>query len=125
MTTAAERDAFNRIVDEVLDALPAPVRARLGPIPVLVEDEPPAWALSEMGIEARRGEADLCGLHTGGELDDSGQPAPQQIYLFRGPIFRLCETEDDLREEVRITLLHEIAHHFGYSDADLESIGYD
>ena len=84
---------------------------------VLVEDEPP------------EGEPDdLLGLYDGVALTErdsmnSGQ-LPDRILVFRGPLLDLVESEDELVEEVRITVVHEIAHHFGIDDARLHELGY-
>ena len=84
---------------------------------MLVEDEPP------------EGEPDdLLGLYDGVALTErdstnSGQ-LPDRILIFRGPLLDLVESEDELVEEVRITVVHEIAHHFGIDDDRLHELGY-
>ena len=50
---------------------------------------------------------------------------PDRIVIFRGPTLRMCETEEDVVDEVHITVVHEIAHHFGIDDDRLHELGYD
>lgn len=130
MTSTAERDEFDEALEAVVASLPEHVREMLEELPVIVEDEPPEWALKELGIVARRGESDLCGLHSGIPLTEQGRvfgdmPAPQSIYVFRGPLLRLAGGElAALKQEIKITLLHEIGHHYGMTEDDLEALGY-
>ena len=49
---------------------------------------------------------------------------PDRIFIYRGPLLDMCETEEELDEEVRITVVHEVAHHFGIDDARLHDLGY-
>ena len=83
---------------------------------VLVEDEPPA------------DDPDLLGLYDGvalTERDATCCPScPDRIFIYRGPLLDMCETEEELVEEVRITVVHEVAHHFGIDDDRLHDLGY-
>ena len=83
---------------------------------VLVEDEPPA------------DDPDLLGLYDGVALTerygDYGMELPDRIFIYRGPLSRMCEDAEDLEEEVRITVVHEVAHHFGIDDDRLHDLGY-
>lgn len=123
-----QRDNFDSFLEEVLKELPDFVRLQLDEIPVIVEDEPSADLLKEMGL--RGGEpSDLCGLHSGIPLTERTPSAPSiqnsSILIFRGPILRLADGDEGiLEEEIRITLLHEIGHHFGFSEEELEEMGY-
>ncbi|HUP58076.1 MAG TPA: metallopeptidase family protein [Bdellovibrionota bacterium] len=130
MTSARERDEFDRIFEEVFDGLPDDVAELLEEVPVIVEDEPSREVLAEFGIKARPGEADLCGLHAGLPLPDRSvfEPStgPTRICLFRGPILRLADGRPRaLARQIRITLLHEIGHLFGFSEERLRDLGYD
>jgi len=135
----AERERFDRIFEEVLAELPAPILALLDEAPVILEDRPGRALLAELGLDP---ETDgLCGLHSGVPLTersvhDSGV-MPETIHLFREGIVDEAggwdEDEDDegpfggeeaVRREIRITLLHEIGHHFGLDEDDLERLGY-
>jgi predicted Zn-dependent protease with MMP-like domain len=122
-----KRDRFDSLLESVLQELPEFVRKQLEEIPVIVEDEPSPELLEEMGLE--EGESDLCGLHSGVPLTERAPTIPSvqgsSILLFRGPILRLASgDEKTLEEEIRITLLHEIGHHFGFSEEELEEMGY-
>ncbi len=111
-------------------ALPAHLLELLEEVPLIVEDEPSRQLAEEMGLEP--GE-DLCGLHWGVALthrsvEHSGG-MPDRMMLFRGPIMRVANwrrggDRAGLREQIRITLLHEIGHHFGLDEDDLERLGY-
>jgi predicted Zn-dependent protease with MMP-like domain len=109
--------AFDALVDQALDDIPDELAALVHNVVVLVEDEPP------------EGEPDdLLGLYDGVALTERwGTPPvelPDRIFVFRGPLLDLCESEEELVEEVRITVVHEIAHHFGIDDARLHELGY-
>lgn len=110
--------------------LPPEFRDELKTLPVLVEDEPPPHLLEEFGIDPQSRDSDLCGLHWGVPLDERSVSEssfePNALFLFRGPIFRLADGDPaELEEQIWITLLHELGHHFGLSEEDLEELGYD
>ena len=141
--TPADRDRFDTLLERVIEALPVGVASRLDEIPIVVEDHPSdalRRALIADGTIADDDEAaDLCGLHTGVALtersiEDAGV-LPDQIHLFREGIVSLALDQDPggswqaaaewaILEEIRITLLHEIGHHFGLDEEDLEGLGY-
>jgi predicted Zn-dependent protease with MMP-like domain len=105
---------FEELVQEALDGLPNDVRARMSNVAVVVEDEPPPGQR-------------LLGLYQGVPLTRrSGWyngALPDKITIFRGPIERMVgDDEELLRREVKHVVLHEIAHHFGISDARLVEI---
>jgi predicted Zn-dependent protease with MMP-like domain len=105
--------AFDRLVQEALDALPPWVQDRLAAVAVVVEAEPPAEE-----------DPDLLGLYTGPTLFEEGScTAPPMIRIFQRPHERLCRTRAELRREVAETVLHEIAHHFGLNERDLDRLG--
>jgi predicted Zn-dependent protease with MMP-like domain len=104
-------DPFEEAIDDALNSLPADLRAAMSNVEIVVEDEPP---------DGRP----LLGLYHGVPLPRrtsrySGV-LPDKISVFRGPITRLAAGNPDrLRREVRHVVLHEIAHHFGITDARL------
>jgi predicted Zn-dependent protease with MMP-like domain len=112
-----ERERFDALVDQALDGIPDELASLVHNLVVLVEDEPP------------EGEPDdLLGLYDGFAITErdstlSGQ-LPDRIFVFRGPLLDMCSTEEELVEEVRITVVHEIAHHFGIDDRRLHELGY-
>ncbi len=119
--------------------MPPRIHELLDEAPVILEDRPSAAVLKDLGIDPE--EDDLCGLHTGLPLthrsvNDNGV-LPDLIHLYRRGIIDHAggweEGEDEegpyggeerIREEIRITLLHEIGHHFGLDEDDLEQLGY-
>ena len=110
-------EQFESIVEESLDEVPEELMAMLDNVVFLVEDEPPA------------DDPELLGVYDGVPLTerDAGWGLgnlPDRITLFRGPLTRMCEDLDDLRDEIAITVVHEIAHHFGIDDAALHELGW-
>jgi predicted Zn-dependent protease with MMP-like domain len=109
-------DEFDDLVSEALDTLPPQLAALLDNVVVLVEDEPPA------------DDPDLLGLYDGIPLTarDSSYTfvPPDRILIFRGPLTRMCHDAEELVEEVRITVVHEVAHHFGIDDQQLHDWGW-
>lgn len=138
--TRRERERFDELFEEVLDGLPLGLHELLDEAPVILDDRPTKKLLRELGMDPD--EDDLCGLHTGVPLtqrtvQDSGQ-LPDVIHLFREGIIEHAGGwkegvdeegpyggEDRIREEIRITLLHEIGHHFGLDEDDLARLGYE
>jgi predicted Zn-dependent protease with MMP-like domain len=132
MVRPNHRRQFDQILDRLVEELPAHIHHVIEEIPVIVDDEPDDDLLDEMGLDPSTSE--LCGLHWGIPLtrrsvEHSGV-LPDQIHLFRGPIIRLASrgrrgpTLGNLERQIRITLLHEIGHHFGLDEADLAQLGY-
>lgn len=127
--TAAERDEFDRLLEEIFTELPEMVHDLLEEVPVIVEDEPTIEIQKEMDAYVPGEPSDLCGLHWGVPLPEQSVMDPARdvpvIKLFRGPIYRLAgASKRQLRRQIRITLLHEIGHHFGFSEEKLEEMGY-
>lgn len=107
---------FDRLVDEALDALPVEIAARVHNVVVLVEEDAP------------RADPDLLGIYDGVALTERAAnhagDLPDRILLFRANLLVMCDTPEQLADEVRITVVHEIAHHFGIDDARLDELGY-
>lgn len=108
---------FESIVGDSLDEVPERLMAMLDNVVFLVEAEPPA------------DEPDLLGLYDGVPLTERGSGwglgnLPDRITLFQGPLTRMCDDLDDLREEIAVTVVHEIAHHFGIDDESLHELGW-
>lgn len=109
---------------EQLAAIPPELRRHLGDLIIRVDDFPDEETMEEMDLESP---FDLLGLYRGVDLlqrSVSDQPqALDMIYLYRRPLLDYwCETEEDLTRIVRHVLIHEIGHHFGFSDDDMERI---
>jgi predicted Zn-dependent protease with MMP-like domain len=109
-------EAFDRLVAEALDEVPRELAALIDNCVILVEDYPPP------------GEPDLLGLYDGVPLTERGETyagaLPDRILIFRQPTLALCDSLEQVVEEVHITVVHEIAHHFGIDDARLHELGY-
>ena len=110
------RARFEELVADALDQVPAPLMRLLSNVVILVEDESPADG------------PELLGLYEGYALTDRGWDyagvLPDRITIFRNPILRSCTTEQEVTEEVTVTVVHEIAHHFGIDDARLHRLGW-
>jgi predicted Zn-dependent protease with MMP-like domain len=116
-------DEIAAIAEAALEELPARARALLQGVPIVIAERP-AEADVEAGFDPR-----ALGLFSGTAYPDNssmgGQPGLTQIVLFRRSLERVAGNEDELRDEVRTTLLHETGHFFGMDDADLEEVGLD
>lgn len=114
---------FERLVREALDELPEEYAKFVANVTVIVEEEPPVDVLED--LEMDEGD-DLLGLYQGQSLDknsffSAGGEMPARISIYRGPILRLCRTKEEVVQEVRDTVVHEIGHHFGLDDEDMPS----
>ncbi|WP_345215440.1 metallopeptidase family protein [Georgenia halophila] len=115
------REAFEDAVSEALDLIPPELADRMDNVVVLVEDEPTADQLAEA--------EDLLGIYEGTPLTErdswwAAGSLPDRITIFRGPTLRLCESKEEVVEEVAVTVVHEIAHHFGIDDRRLHDLGW-
>ncbi|MDP1830444.1 MAG: metallopeptidase family protein [Geothrix sp.] len=116
--------AFRRLVDEALGLVPAEFRPYLDGVPVVIEAWAPDALLDEMGIPE---DDTLYGLYSGRALTDGPSESgelPSRITIYRGPLLEDCLDEDDLREEIATTVIHEIAHHFGIGEERLKELGW-
>lgn len=119
------RGRFLRLVRRALAGLPPPFRERLSNIDVVVERRPGRDDLREADLPP--GES-LYGLYSGvplTERGDYGLVLPDKITIFQEPLERAFPDEAELVDEVRKTVLHEIAHHFGISDEKLAEMGME
>ncbi|WP_285551389.1 metallopeptidase family protein [Actinoplanes regularis] len=109
------RERFEELVGEALDEVPAELLSLMNNVVFLVEDASPDGD-------------DLLGLYEGTALTNRGWDyagvLPDRITIYRLPTLRVCDTEDDVVEEVAITVVHEIAHHFGIDDHRLHELGW-
>ena len=113
-----DRRAFDRIVREVLQTLPAAFRERIDNLAVMVEEWPDADADDDLADDD-----DLLGLYQGvpyGHRESGYSMAlPDRITIYRQPILAASRSEAEAREEIRLTVLHEIGHYFGLADDEL------
>ena len=109
-------EEFESLVAVALDRVPPQLAALLDNVVVLVEDE---------HLE----EPDLLGLYMGTPLTERGASyagaLPDTVTIYRLPTCEMCETAEEVAEEVEITVVHELAHHFGIDDDRLADLGYD
>jgi predicted Zn-dependent protease with MMP-like domain len=106
---------FDDLVNEALDSLPPEIAAGLKNVAVVVEDENPE-------------DPDLFGLYHGVPLPERGDMSgmlPDKISVYRIPLEESFSDPDDLREEIRITVLHELGHYFGLDEERIAELGYD
>ena len=114
-------EEFGALVEQALAELP-PAYARLArDVSVVVEEEPPPEILEDLELDSAD---DLLGLYQGlspahESFFQSGGQQPPRIAIYRGPILRLCETAEDVRREVRDTVVHELGHHVGLDDEEM------
>ena len=102
-------EAFEEAVADALDTIPASLTEAMDNVVVLIEPEPPSDA------------PELLGVYDGTPLTERGDwwaagALPDRITIFQGPLERMCESADELREEIAIAVEHEVAHHFGLDD---------
>lgn len=110
------REAFEELVSQALDRIPPELTRVMDNVAVFVEDEPPA------------DDPELLGLYEGTPLTDRGEwyagVLPDRISIYMGPTLRYCETPEAVVHEVAVTVIHEIAHHFGINDDRLHELGW-
>lgn len=114
------RDDFERLVGRALDELPEEFARVMENVAVVVEDEPSAELLLEMGMDPELD--DLLGLYQGVPLsarDSFYSALPDRIVIYRGPICRATSTRREAIREIRDTVVHELGHHFGFEEEDL------
>lgn len=119
----ARRARFRRLVERALRGLPDSIRDRLDNVEIVVVDEP-----SEEQFRASDEDDDeLFGLYEGTPLSERGSSytmvMPDRIVIFRGPLERTFSDPIEIAEEVRITVLHELAHHFGFDEDRIADLG--
>ena len=117
------RDRFSRLVEEALQEIPARFRNEMQNVAVVVEDEPPPELLEEMEVEP--GDT-FFGLYQGTPLPERGwtygNTLPDRISIYQLPIEEACEDDEEIRDCVAETVIHEFGHYFGMSEEEIEEI---
>ncbi len=111
----SNRDRFEDLVRDAIDGVPEPFASALAEVPVIVRER------------SGPGTAPLYGMYTGIPLDERGGAMPilpSTIEIFMHPLVDDFPDEEALRSEVRITVLHELGHHLGMTEDDLDRLGY-
>lgn len=115
MAVRMEPQRFDELVADALDMIPPELAAAMDNVVILVEDRHPE-------------DPELLGLYEGVALterdSDYGGSLPDAITIYRDALLDVCETDDELVEEVAVTVIHEIAHHFGIDDHRLDELGW-
>ena len=105
---------FEELVVDALDEIPEQLHALMDNVSIVIED--------------RHEDEDLLGLYEGVPLtereDYGGLVMPDRITVYRVPLCEMCETPEEIVDEVRITVVHELAHHFGIDDDELHRLGW-
>lgn len=111
-----DAEAFESLVTDELDELPDEMVDGLDNVVFVVEDRP------------EDGSLDLLGLYDGIALTERDAygfgEMPDRIILYREPLLAICANEDELRDEIHVTLVHEIAHYYGIDDDRLHELGW-
>jgi predicted Zn-dependent protease with MMP-like domain len=137
--TPADRERFDRELERVLADMPPLVHQLLEKVQLVVEDYPSRKLMQDFGLKYRD---DLCGLYQGEPLIDpkdepeeelstvDGPVTSDSILIFREGIVAMSRNEREavsireLRKQIRITILHELGHHFGMTEDELDALGY-
>jgi len=124
LTTPPSLDDLAGLAEEALATIPAELRTHVGNIVLRVDDFPDEDVERDMELESP---FDLLGLYRGVDMlhKSVSDPRPQvdMIFLYRRPLLDYwCETGEDLASVVRHVLIHEIGHHFGFSDEDMDRL---
>jgi predicted Zn-dependent protease with MMP-like domain len=111
------RQEFEDAVAAALDEVPPELLRLMDNVVIFIEDEPPPQ------------DPDLLGVYDGIPLTERGEAwaagaLPDRITIFRGPLTRMCVDRDELLDEIAVTVVHEIAHHFGIDDERLHALGW-
>ncbi len=124
MISPPSLDDLDALARDALETIPATLRERITTVVIQVEDFPDADVEQDMALDSP---FDLLGLYQGISLDQQSvldvRHDVDRIFLYRRPLLDYwCETGEDLAHLVRHVLIHEIGHHFGFSDEDMEAL---
>lgn len=118
-----EREQFERLVSKALAGLNEEFRSKLENVAIGVQNWPTLDQLATVGLRYR---TELLGLYEGVPLTARGVHynlvSPDRITVFQKPVEAVCDTDEEIEEEIRSVLYHEIAHHFGIGDERLEEL---
>ena len=117
-----KREHFVKVVEEALDSLPQEFRSRIRNVAVLVEDKPPHQASRRPGRQGRL----LLGLFHGVPTTRKSifdlPTGPDHIVLYQKNIEAVCSSEAEVREQIRLTVIHELGHYFGMDENQLKDV---
>jgi len=122
MIAMSERE-FDQAVQDALAEIPDEFRPYLENVVIEVQRVPSAKLLADEDVPE-----DILGLYVGVPLEEQGSEysghLPDRVLIFRDTLCDMCETREELIDEIRVTVLHEIGHHFGLDEDRLEELGY-
>lgn len=125
MAHHVSKSKFAELVERALAELPEPFDQALEEVPIEIRDRPTREQLEQLGLKSRDL---LLGLYHGRPRTErsveDGWRMPDVIYIFQEDVELVSKDEDDLVRQVRTTVLHELGHHFGMSEEDLDELGY-
>ena len=117
------RRQFESVVSDALDGLPDELAELMSNVAIQIEETPDRETMADLGLDPRFD--DLFGLYTGVPLDERGgwygNVLPDVIVLYRRPLLEACRDRRELVRQIQLTLLHEIGHHFGFSEEEMEA----
>ena len=119
-----ERKVFEKLISRAIASLPQEFREKLTNIEIIIDDRPSAELRRRMDVPM---DETLLGLFEGVPLTDRGFNSPlypDRIWIFQQSIEEECETDAEIEEQIKLTVLHELAHFFGIDDDYLDEIGY-
>ena len=126
------REHFDAVLEQILEQLPTQLRELIDEVPLIVEDYPSREILEIFDLHHR---GELCGLHDGipltkRSIEGGHVGVPDHIMIYREGVFAMATNhqghvdDHELHKQIRITVLHEIGHHFGLDENDLQKLGY-
>lgn len=122
MISISNRD-FDAAVQTALDEIPAEFKPYLENVLIEVRGRPDAAFIARYDVTD-----DILGMYDGVPLEDkmlaAGRELPDRIFIFRDNLCEMCDSIDELIDEIRITVLHEVGHHFGLDEQRLDELGY-
>jgi len=117
---------FDRAVEQALDRIPEEFLRHIREVTILVEEEPSAEVLTDLDVpEGETLFGAYFGVPAGEKSVFDSTIEPDVIVIYKRPLEAYCETLEELTEEIEITVVHEVAHHFGIEDEDLARYGYE
>jgi predicted Zn-dependent protease with MMP-like domain len=119
------RERFRELVAEAMATIPQSLRSRIVNLELVVEDQPDAETLADLGLDPEQDV--LFGLYHGTPISERGtaySALPDRIAIYYLPLTDEHADEYHLRREIRRTVVHEVAHYFGLSDREIRRMGY-
>jgi predicted Zn-dependent protease with MMP-like domain len=125
MPVKLSEEEFDRIVAHAVDRIPSEIRQHLDNIVITVKKRPSRQMMREMGMHP---DDYPLGLFQGVPLIERSATIPplypDMIYLFQEPLEEICDTREELEEEIEVTVVHEVAHYIGMTEERLAELGY-